>query len=291
MPIYTYTILDDPLATNGTVATGINGTGQIVGTYNPDASSSHPFLYSAGTYTTLPDDPSATAGTQPTDINDAGQIVGNYGVVLAGHGVADHGFLYSGGTYTTIDDPLAGGASGQGTSANGINRLGQIVGYYVDSGGVQHSFLYNGTYTTLADDPSGQAGTTQAWDINAAGQIVGSYADASNHIHGFLYSGGTYTTLDDPLGPGSPAPRHLASTIRARSSAFMPTPATSSTVFSTAAAYTRRSIRRAVRPRWPAASTMRDRSSDFIWMPKPMAMASLKPPCRTRRRPPARRPT
>jgi len=64
--------------------------------------------------------------------------------------------------------------------------LGQIVGYYVDSGGVQHSFLYNGTYTTLADDPSGQAGTTQAWDINATGQIVGSYADASNHIHGFL---------------------------------------------------------------------------------------------------------
>jgi len=105
MPIYTYTTLDDPLATNGTVAYGINGTGQIVGTYN-DASSQHPFLYSAGTYTTLPDDPSASAGsTQPRDINDAGQIVGTYGVVLAGHGVADHGFLYSGGTYTTIDDP------------------------------------------------------------------------------------------------------------------------------------------------------------------------------------------
>jgi uncharacterized membrane protein len=89
MPIYTYTTLDDPLATNGTVAWGINGTGQIVGTYNPDATHSHPFLYSAGTYTTLPDDSSATAGTQPTGINDAGQIVGNYGVVLAGHGVAD----------------------------------------------------------------------------------------------------------------------------------------------------------------------------------------------------------
>ena len=108
MPVYTYTTLDDPLATNGTVAHGINGMGQIVGTYNPDASSSHPFLYSAGAYTTLPDDPSATAGTQPTDINDAGQIVGNYGVVLAGHGVANHGFLYSGGTYSTLDDPFAG---------------------------------------------------------------------------------------------------------------------------------------------------------------------------------------
>ena len=29
----TYTTLDDPLGTNGTIATGINNTGQIVGTY------------------------------------------------------------------------------------------------------------------------------------------------------------------------------------------------------------------------------------------------------------------
>ena len=56
MPIYTYTTLDDPSATRGTVATGINGAGQIVGEYFTAGSVSHGFLYSGGAYTTL-DDP------------------------------------------------------------------------------------------------------------------------------------------------------------------------------------------------------------------------------------------
>jgi hypothetical protein len=33
MPIHTYTTIDDPLATNGTDAFGINDNGQIVGQY------------------------------------------------------------------------------------------------------------------------------------------------------------------------------------------------------------------------------------------------------------------
>jgi hypothetical protein len=31
MPVYSYTTLDDPLATNATIASGINAAGQIVG--------------------------------------------------------------------------------------------------------------------------------------------------------------------------------------------------------------------------------------------------------------------
>ena len=61
MPVYTYTTLDDPLATNGTVAYGINATGQIVGSYT-NVSGAHGFLLSGGTYTTL-DDPLGTNGT------------------------------------------------------------------------------------------------------------------------------------------------------------------------------------------------------------------------------------
>ena len=38
-----------------------------------------------------------------------------------------NGFLYSGGTYTTLDDPLGT----EGTFAQGINDVGQIVGYYM----------------------------------------------------------------------------------------------------------------------------------------------------------------
>jgi probable HAF family extracellular repeat protein len=59
MPVNVFTTLDDPLATNGTDAFGINAMGQIVGLYE-DASGNHGFLLSGGTYTTL-DDPLATA--------------------------------------------------------------------------------------------------------------------------------------------------------------------------------------------------------------------------------------
>ena len=40
MPVYTYTTLDDPLATIETFAQGINGSGQIVGYYYAQASNS-----------------------------------------------------------------------------------------------------------------------------------------------------------------------------------------------------------------------------------------------------------
>ena len=58
-----YTTLNDPSATNGTAATGINAAGQIVGTYQ-NASGNHGFFFnpSNGTYTTL-DDPLGTHGT------------------------------------------------------------------------------------------------------------------------------------------------------------------------------------------------------------------------------------
>ena len=46
----TYTTLDDPLATNGTFASGINDMGQIVGTYFTNTGV-HSLLYSGGIYT------------------------------------------------------------------------------------------------------------------------------------------------------------------------------------------------------------------------------------------------
>src|SRR5262249_21779276 len=67
---------DDPLATQGTWAKGINASGQIVGYYR-DEVGYHAFLYSNGSYLTL-DDPSAANGTFAQGINDLGQIVGYY---------------------------------------------------------------------------------------------------------------------------------------------------------------------------------------------------------------------
>src|SRR5262249_57963700 len=154
MPVYTYTTLDDPSATNGTVANGINDSGQIVGDYvgNSPITLTHGSLYdpSSGTYTTL-DDPLAShnpgGGTIANGINGTGEIVGSY---ATGGGMivfTAQGFLLSGGTYTTIDDPLAT----NGTIANGINASGQIVGFYSNATG--HGFLLsggtNGPSTTL----------------------------------------------------------------------------------------------------------------------------------------------
>jgi hypothetical protein len=61
MPIYVFNTFDDPLATAGTQAVGINDMGQIVGLYG-DGSGNHGFLLSGGVFTTL-NNPSATNGT------------------------------------------------------------------------------------------------------------------------------------------------------------------------------------------------------------------------------------
>src|SRR6516225_9370260 len=63
MPIFTFTTLDDPLAAAsafaGTLAYGINASGQVVGYYtNTTGGGTHGFLYSGGTYTNF-DDPDA----------------------------------------------------------------------------------------------------------------------------------------------------------------------------------------------------------------------------------------
>ncbi|HEX4427404.1 MAG TPA: FG-GAP-like repeat-containing protein [Terriglobales bacterium] len=74
------------------------------------------------------------------------------------------------------------------TIARGNNALGQIVGEYQDSGGVQHGFIYSaGTYTSF-DYPG--ASTTALYGINNAGDMVGFH----DFLVPFFYKGGTFTT-------------------------------------------------------------------------------------------------
>src|SRR5262249_61130220 len=100
MPVYTYTTFDDPLNTSGdgTLASGINDTGQIVGTY-ADASGVHGFLLSGGSYTPL-DEPLAPQLTIAFGINAAGRIVGDYVNTTFRHAVL-HNPLNHKGTSTT----------------------------------------------------------------------------------------------------------------------------------------------------------------------------------------------
>jgi uncharacterized membrane protein len=68
------------------------------------------------------------------------------------------------------------------TQALGVNNLGEIVGDYLDAGGVMHGFLDNlGAFTTL--DPTGSTATTIN-GINDEGTVVGFYVNATGSTIG-----------------------------------------------------------------------------------------------------------
>jgi probable HAF family extracellular repeat protein len=153
---YTFAIID-PFGSNITDASGINNSGQIVGSYGSNPR--YGYLLSGGVFTTI-EFPGSTY-TEVFNINDSGQIVGRYFDSSA----TSHGFLLSGGAYTSIDYP-----GSTFTSAGGINDSGQIVGT-AEIGGVDHAFLLSGGVFSIIDP----AGTTSAGasGINNNGQIVG----------------------------------------------------------------------------------------------------------------------
>jgi uncharacterized membrane protein len=196
----TFTTIDDPNATSGSEATGINNFGQIVGAYDlnpPEAGhvleGAHSFLYNQAmmTFSSIDFPASGVTSTTAIKINDSGDVAGVYR--LGGPG---NGFLLGGGTYSTVNFP-----GGVGTHANGINNAGNIVGQYKDtSGGPHHGFLDGGgSFTTI--DVAG-ASDTFASAINTSGDIVGAYA-ISGSVFGFLDKGGNFSTIAFPGATGT----------------------------------------------------------------------------------------
>jgi probable HAF family extracellular repeat protein len=155
-PTYNFRTFDvpDSLFPEGTVASGINASGQIVG-----SSYGGSFLLDNGNSTTL-EVPGSTT-TRASGINDSGQIVGSYS-----DAAGTHGFLFDQGNYTTLDVPGA-----TSTWASGINASGQIVGSYQVAGPyIPHGFLLDsGNFTTFDVPGSIETGAN---GINNSGQIV-----------------------------------------------------------------------------------------------------------------------
>jgi hypothetical protein len=88
--------------------------------------------------------------------------------------------------FTTLNDPSAA----FGTFATGINKYGQIVGYYVDASGRKDGFIYSaGSYTQLIDPSSGVTDIVPL-SINDSGQISG-YEVQNGVTQGFVYNGGS----------------------------------------------------------------------------------------------------
>ncbi len=128
-------------------ATGINDSGQVVGSWAPSQSTSgtgaHPWLYSNGTMTSLPEPTDLTTPScTPSAINNNGQIIGDCRDASG----TEHGVLWQNGTVTTLG--TLGGL--QVTNLTAINNNGQIAGWGTTSTGATDGFLdSNGTVTDL----------------------------------------------------------------------------------------------------------------------------------------------
>src|SRR5713101_3236849 len=140
----TFTTIDHPaaLSDDGTLLFGVNGNGEIVGSYLDAVTfNRHSFSYIGGVFTPL-DYPSASS-TAASDISNSGQIVGTYF-----DGNSSHGFLKIGNTYSSIDDPAA---SGFDTAVNAINGNGDLGGVYYTDQFTYHGFVYSGGYFATFD--------------------------------------------------------------------------------------------------------------------------------------------
>lgn len=187
----TFTRMTFP-GSNGTVATAINNSGQIVGNYTTVAltpQKSNGFIYNGGTFTTL--NVSGAALTQPKGINSSGQVVGYFESPAA----SPHGFLYNGSTFTTFDYPGA-----TYTNFLSINDSGTITGV-AGIGGTGVCFVYSaGRYTTINTSAYPNYFCNSA-AINNSGQIaltLGTRYSGLSPLLGLIDTNGVFTAISIP---------------------------------------------------------------------------------------------
>jgi probable HAF family extracellular repeat protein len=180
------------LAGPGSVATGINNAGQVVGQFLTSGNEQHAFVHSGTALADL-----GTLGgpsSYARGINDAGQVVG-----VSDTGTdATRAFLYSGGAMRDL-----GTLGGVHSYAAAINNAGKVVGGASTAdtfeGILPNAFVYSGgAMQNLGTFPAGDS--SNALGLNNVGQIVGNSAistdDPPEHpFHAFLYSGGVMTDL------------------------------------------------------------------------------------------------
>jgi uncharacterized membrane protein len=141
------------------------------------------------------------------DINNRGDMVGAYNAAPDGH---RYGFLRNkDGEFTRIDFP-----GSFRTHADGINSMGDIVGWYARVPGEIYGYLRtkDGEFTQIRFPG---ATDTRAVGINSRGDIVGFYCVVTaaaqcglvvnNRTHGFLLREGNFTTIDLPDAFGTQA--------------------------------------------------------------------------------------
>jgi probable HAF family extracellular repeat protein len=176
---------------------GINNKKKTDGFYVDNSGITHGFLDSNGAFFTV--DFPGSAFNQLLSLNDHGQAAGYYSQ-STDNSTPDFPYIYDeyGGVFEVITIPQAV----NGAQATGINNLGHVCGFYIDSAMVNHGWLINdGIFTTL-DVPD--ATFTQALGLNNKGEVVGVFLDGAGQSHGFIYQAGkTYHIIDNPNGIGT----------------------------------------------------------------------------------------
>jgi hypothetical protein len=201
-----FTIIDVPSAANGqyegTKASAINDSGQVMGYFNPASSptSVQGFIRDSSGGFTIVSVPGAGA-SQLLAMNNLGQTAGctAQGLYCVYYGSADKGFVRgSSGTITTFSPVNA-----QATSPASMNVHGAVTGTYADSNGHLHGFVRASTgHITEFDLPAyvGSGEGTAPFCINDSGIVTGSYDDkVTLQRHGFIRdSKGSVSTFDVP---------------------------------------------------------------------------------------------
>jgi probable HAF family extracellular repeat protein len=190
---YTITDLGSLGANQPTMAHAINNAGQITGSSNLNAGTSHAFLFSGGTLTDIGSlgGPAAIGFS----VNSSGNAVG-YSELSSGQ---YRGFLYSNGAMTQI--PTLGSNYG---AAFGINDLGQITGQSYTTSGIAAGFIYTSGVISDIGNLGGTDGT-YAYAINNAGQIVGYSYNAQGNFLAFLWQNGSMSSIGTLGGDWSQA--------------------------------------------------------------------------------------
>jgi hypothetical protein len=119
-----------------TAVAGINGQGQVFGTYHDSHGASHGFVWNHGVYTGI-DFPKPGMDTRVTGLDDRSEAVGVY-EDQAEPFPHTYGFLLRNGAYTQIDAPAG---RKDKTFLWGMNSIGDVFGTYDDAHGATHGFL------------------------------------------------------------------------------------------------------------------------------------------------------
>lgn len=156
-----------------TFVTAINGAGTIAGWYEDSSGRDHGYVrFADGSFATV--DPPGSIGTQTAAINDRGRVLGNFSDATGSHGFV----RLPNGHFRIID----AAADSHATDADGLNKAGSAVGYYVFySGG---GWATNGfvRLSTGAIEPFSVSGAVCTWGltINDTGWLAGGYSVAQD---------------------------------------------------------------------------------------------------------------